>query len=121
MGLTVKHFTDAFKKTGINPVIGKYCVVEGKKKKTCSGCALTALYFSVHKIKAKDIISFYNSGLVDLTDTDINAIVEEWATYRYGDDFVTDFISGFDYGSENSDYSPAYKLGRKVREAVLNK
>lgn len=121
MGLNVKHFTDAFKKTGIKPVKGIFCEISGNKRKTCSGCAFTALYLSAHDLTEKELVKLYKMEMFE--PQMMEAAVESWAEQRYGYDFVHDFITSFDgYGkfmSEND--SPGEKLGYKVRQAVLKR
>lgn len=120
MGLTVKHFTDSFKKTGVRPIQAAFCEVKGVKRRTCSACAFTALYLSKNNLTAKELIKLYDAGLFD--PDDIDDIVTEWAKCEYGRNFVYGFMRGFDGALGTLEPEEVgEKLGDSVRKAIFKK
>jgi hypothetical protein len=108
MKITPQELLDAYDATGIGSCFGEFCNDKGDK-----GCALSALYLS-----ARD------TQINNRDRTIFSLIVHQWAHVRYGLEFATGFISGFDNSKFNSkstskEHVEGWCNGQILRLAVL--
>lgn len=119
--ITVKEVRSGIKKSNMKLVNHNFFMdVDKDNKYSCSGCALTALYFQHHtKEHNQKLISGYNYGP--------NAI-QVWANKKYDRNFVDGFCDGFDDRKsegglslllQKDNYFSGVKEGSRIRHYLM--